>query len=117
MCENLQEILQNKYSIMFNPANAQHRCILHALNRVAQTILSLLNDALDPEDVDYFVEDPFGGLLYEALDDEALLEVEANGAEITEPGVPSEAELKDAKLHTLTPEDLGSPIKKVCCSM
>ena len=51
----LSRILMQKFGIQWVPENSQIRCLAHVVNLVVQKILAVLNEADDPEIVDYYL--------------------------------------------------------------
>ncbi|KAJ7813036.1 hypothetical protein B0H14DRAFT_2605350 [Mycena olivaceomarginata] len=52
---SLSRILIEKFDIQFVPENSQIRCFAHVVNLVVQKILATLNEADDPQMVDYYL--------------------------------------------------------------
>jgi len=70
----LSKILINQFDIQFVPGNSQIRCLNHVLNLVVQKVLATLNEAEDPDNLDYF--DKSLPVHYSAEDDPDQLELE-----------------------------------------
>ncbi|KAJ6555377.1 hypothetical protein DFH09DRAFT_570705 [Mycena vulgaris] len=51
----LSRILREKYDIQFFLENSQIRCLAHFVNLVVQKILAALNEADEPEVMDYYL--------------------------------------------------------------
>ncbi|KAJ7339903.1 hypothetical protein DFH08DRAFT_625927, partial [Mycena albidolilacea] len=55
LIRTLSRILMEKFDIQFVPENSQIRCLAHVVNLVVQKILATLNEADDPDVIDYYL--------------------------------------------------------------
>ncbi|OCH91584.1 hypothetical protein OBBRIDRAFT_728545 [Obba rivulosa] len=70
MARTLSKLLQKHYLIPFVSENSQIRCLAHVVNLVVQKMLSALNDAEDPDIVDYYLGQKFLPIHYDPNEDE-----------------------------------------------
>lgn len=110
----LSRILREKFDIQFVPENSQIRCLAHVVNLVVQKILATLNEADDPEVVDYYLPNKDLPIHYSPDDDPNLRDLENEQF----PSTPEEEdEEEDPELEVMTEmaEDLAnlSPLQKV----
>ncbi|KAJ6563486.1 hypothetical protein B0H10DRAFT_2239418 [Mycena sp. CBHHK59/15] len=72
----LSRILREKYDIQFVPENSQIRCLAHVVNLVVQKILAALNEADEPEVMDYYLPNKDLPFHYEPEEDPNLRDLE-----------------------------------------
>ncbi|OCH83652.1 hypothetical protein OBBRIDRAFT_742875, partial [Obba rivulosa] len=70
MACTLSKLLQKRYLIPFVPENSQICYLAHVVNLVVQKMLSALNDAEDPNIVDYYLGQKFLPIHYDPNEDE-----------------------------------------------
>ncbi|KDR65759.1 hypothetical protein GALMADRAFT_1362644 [Galerina marginata CBS 339.88] len=77
LIHTLSHLLVQKYDIQFVPGNAHIHCLAHMVNLVIQKILSVLDEADNPDDNDYFEQFMKNlPIHYDPDKDEALKEFE-----------------------------------------
>ena len=117
LCETLRQILQQKYDIHFDEQNGQVRCFAHALNRVAQKILSVLGDCEDPESVDYFHKNRHLPQHYNPAEDPVIAGYEEEGNVDEELDKISDAMPVASFATELEGSDSSLAVEKVCCPL
>jgi hypothetical protein len=110
----LSRILGEKFDIQFVPENSQIRCLAHVVNLVVQKILAVLDEAEDPEVVDYYLPNKNLPFHYDPESDPDLCDLES---EQCIPPVEGEADEEEAGAATMTEmaAELASlsPLQKV----
>lgn len=76
----LTKLLKEKLEIPFNAENSQIRCLAHVVNLIVQKILSYIQEADDPDIVDYFKENGELPVHVDEDEDEEVIAFEAEGA-------------------------------------
>lgn len=104
-------LLSERYGLSFHSDNARIRCLAHIINIVVQTILKYLDEADDPNLVDYYETMKNLPVHYNPDEDEELKEMEQEKYDETESSEVGEDEVSAEEL----PEDAEalSPVKKV----
>jgi hypothetical protein len=85
-------LLMERYGMQFHSDNARIRCLAHVVNIVVQTLLKQLNEAEDPDVLDWFEANKHLPIHYDgdedeevkAMEDEDLAEAEDGSIEIGE---------------------------------
>ena len=70
-------LLMERYGLPFHEDNARIRCLAHVVNIVVQTILKQLDEAEDPDILDWFDANKHLPIHYDADEDEDVREMEA----------------------------------------
>ena len=73
--ETAARCLLARYGIAYTP-DMQVRCIAHVLNLVVQAFLYGMDEALDPDDIDYYKDHKDGPIHYDIDKDEEQLAME-----------------------------------------
>ncbi|KAF7362862.1 Dimer-Tnp-hAT domain-containing protein [Mycena venus] len=117
LMRTLSRILMEKFDIQFVPENSQIRCLAHVVNLVVQKFLATLNEADDPEVVDYYLPNKDLPFHYDPDDDPDLRDLENETFE-DEEVVQDEGEL-DAETMTELAAELAklSPLQKLRLTM
>lgn len=72
----MSRILREKFDIQFVPDNSQIRCLAHVVNLVVQKLLSMLDEADDPDVEDYYIPNKDLPFHYDPKDDPDLRDME-----------------------------------------
>lgn len=121
-------IILSKYSVPYT-SDMHIRCIVHVVNLVVQAILAAMNEADDPDDVDYFTLHK-GSLIHYNIDEDdnqAVLESESVSLEAESKDKDEEIKMFDAiEKEMIENVEASSPLKQVitfpctftfCCSL
>ena len=76
----LTKLLNEKLEIPFNAENSQIRCLAHVVNLIVQKILAYIQEADDPDVVDYFKENGELPVHVDEDEDEEAITFEEEGA-------------------------------------
>lgn len=107
LADTFGDILRTKFDVQFIPDNGYMHCLDHVTNLVVQTLLAALEEADDPDNVDYFPQTKATHRHYDVDDDQAVQDLQSefdeetlrlNGqkADIEEDPTAVKATLKDA---------------------
>ncbi|KAJ7746161.1 hypothetical protein DFH07DRAFT_748536, partial [Mycena maculata] len=109
----LSKILTEKFDIQFVPENSQIHCLAHVVNIVVQKILATLNEADDPDIVDYYLPNKDLPFHYDPAADPDLRDLE-NERFTTPEGHAENEEDAEADVMTELAEELASlsPLQK-----
>jgi hypothetical protein len=94
LIRTLSQLLIEKFDIQYVPENGQVRCLAHVVNLVVQKILALLEEADDPDIVDYYASNKDQPIHYDPEDDEDLQALE-NEVDVEDEGELEEEEDAD----------------------
>ncbi|KLO07204.1 hypothetical protein SCHPADRAFT_984499, partial [Schizopora paradoxa] len=109
MAETTGQLLGQRYNIGFHPENGRVRCVAHVVNLVAQKFLSVLSEAKDPDDEDYYTANKHLPTHYDVNTDPDVLAMENEDAD----GGSEEDADADEELTTEVHGTNVSPLKKV----
>jgi hypothetical protein len=79
-------LLMERYGMEFHSDNARIRCLAHVVNIVVQTLLKQLNEAEDPEILDWFEGSRHLPVHYDGDEDEEVKAMEAEDLVAAEDG-------------------------------
>ena len=79
-------LLMERYGMEFHSDNARIRCLAHVVNIVVQTLLKQLNEAEDPEILDWFEGNRHLPVHYDGDEDEEVKAMEAEDLVAVEDG-------------------------------
>ena len=104
-------LLMEHYGMEFHSDNARIHCLAHVVNIVIQTLLKQLNEAEDPEILDWFEGNRHLPVHYDGDEDEEVEAMEAEDLVATEDGRTKIDEILEDEL----PKDASSlsVVKKV----
>lgn len=112
MAKVVCKIFSQHYDTHLDPTNTQVRCCPHGGNRIAQTLLSGVDEADDPELLDYFLEHRNEPIHFSLDDDEKLQEFEKE-KEVAKLGDEEDPVLEWAEEAELLGKTALSPVKRV----
>ncbi|KAF8182136.1 hypothetical protein K438DRAFT_1724989 [Mycena galopus ATCC 62051] len=111
----LSRILMEKFDIQFVPENSQIRCLAHVVNLVVQKILATLNEADDPDVIDYYLPNKDLPFHYDPDTDTDLRDLETEEIPQSTDGQAEDEEDDEVEVMTAMADDLAklSPLQKV----
>jgi hypothetical protein len=106
-------LLMERYGMEFHSDNARVRCLAHVVNIVVQTLLKQLNEAEDPDILDWFDANKHLPIHYDGDEDEDVKAMEAEDLAEAEDGNTEIDEILKDEL----PKDVASlsVVKKAGC--
>jgi hypothetical protein len=107
------QIVLAKYGVSYTP-DMHIRCIAHVVNLVVQAVLAALDEADDPDNIDYFTLHKETPIHYSVDKDEDQARLEAEELGECDIGDEEEADVFDAaEKDTLENMENSSPLKRV----
>src|ERR1700735_2975377 len=97
-------LLMERYGMEFHSDNARVRCLAHVVNIVVQTLLKQLNEAEDPDILDWFDANKHLPIHYDGDEDEDVKAMEAEDLAEAEDGSTEIDEILKDEL----PKDVAS---------
>ncbi|KAJ7649685.1 hypothetical protein FB45DRAFT_1049884 [Roridomyces roridus] len=107
----LPRILADKFNIQFAPENSQIRCLAHVVNLVVQKILSTLNEADDPDVIDYYLPNKELPFYYDPDDDPDLKQMENEAPPTTTDSETTTSDEEDADVEVM--QDMAAELEKL----
>lgn len=65
-------LLKQRYGIDWNPEDAHIHCLAHTTNLIVQKFLSVLSEAPDPDEDDYYISNKHVPIHYDSTTDEVV---------------------------------------------